>query len=324
MENHPCFRNFRGVHSGPRLYPWGTTPGFAETYRRGMGWQDQDSDGSSSEEDGEDTHKNWWRCGTCQGFWRSTGKIGWDENQFEEDRNREGGRLQKTCENCKGTLWKPEYVDPWNPRSPSPTGQLRIQKERWIFTGMDAPLWEEGPFRISMLQWEGEPAMSSGDEPQESEPPEYQTPTEDEMDMTQPRTPHPQSQDLVSTEAWRAFTQGEETPPDAYWSGPQEREGSPTVIDLRESTPVFLLPAPPVGPPPPAPQAPWEGPGPTSGALVPLPQQPPSPPRDLRPASHRPGFRPDATSDRATPIPDNGFIQYLGEYVQTLSGGLKV
>ena len=56
---------------------------------------------------------------------------------------------------------------------------------------------------------------------------------------------------------------------------------------------------------------------------MPLPQQPPSPLRDLQPATHRPGFRPNTISDRATPVPDNGFIQYLGEYVQTLSGGIE-
>ena len=107
---------------------------------------------------------------------------------------------------------------------------------------MDAPLWDGGHFRISMIRGEEEPTMSSGDEP---EPPGYQTPSEDNMDCIGPLTPQYQVYDPASQEAWRAFTQQEASPPDAYWdASPSDEEH--VEIDLRERE-VLYLPAPPRG-----------------------------------------------------------------------------
>ena len=118
-------------------------------------------------------------------FWRQTSKIGWDESKCEQQRNIDLGRLQKTCSECGGILWKATSPDYRDERTPSPTGQQKINRERWIFAGMDAPLWDGGHFRISMIRGEEEPTMSSGDEP---EPPGYQTPSEDRMDCIGPLT----------------------------------------------------------------------------------------------------------------------------------------
>ena len=235
-DNHPCFRNYLGIHGGPKLYPWGTTPGFAETFCKLMGEEPEKSDDDS---DTEECHKNWWRCKVCMGFWRQTGKIGWDESKCEQQRNIDLGRLQKTCSECGGILWKATSPDYRDERTPSPTGQQKINRERWIFAGMDAPLWDGGHFRISMIRGE-EPTMSSGDEP---EPPGYQTPSEDNMDCIGPLTPQYQVYDPASQEAWRAFTQQEASPPDAYWdASPSDEEH--VEIDLRERE-VLYLPAPP-------------------------------------------------------------------------------
>ena len=185
LENHPCFRNYQGVHTGPRFFPWGTTPGFAESYCKLMGGDEARSEGGDSE-DREEDHKKWWRCHKCQGFWRTTGRIGWEESKMEEKHNQDLERLQKTCTGCMGTLWKPHTSSQWEGRTPSPTGRQRIQRERWIFAGLDAPLWGAGEFRIGMIGTEEEPTMSSGEE---HPPPTYITPSEDEMDTTGPRTP---------------------------------------------------------------------------------------------------------------------------------------
>lgn len=217
LENHPCFRNYQGVHTGPRFFPWGTTPGFAETYCKLMGGDEARSEGGDSE-DREEDHKKWWRCHKCQGFWRTTGRIGWEESKMEEKHNQDLERLQKTCTGCMGTLWKPHTSSQWEGRTPSPTGRQRIQRERWIFAGLDAPLWGAGEFRIGMIGTEEEPTMSSGEE---HPPPTYITPSEDEMDTTGPRTPQIGGPpEHASQEAWRAFMRPEASPSDAYWGAP--------------------------------------------------------------------------------------------------------
>ena len=173
-------------------------------------------------------------------YWK--GIIGWEESKMEEKHNQDLERLQKTCTGCMGTLWKPHTSSQWEGRTPSPTGRQRIQRERWIFAGLDAPLWGAGEFRIGMIGTEEEPTMSSGEE---HPPPTYITPSEDEMDTTGPRTPQIGGPpEHASQEAWRAFMRPEASPSDAYWGAPPSllREATGE-FDLREG-PFLQLPPP--------------------------------------------------------------------------------
>ena len=82
----------------------------------------------------------WWQCEKCDGWWRTTGRVGWEESEFEAECNFENDRWVEICQKCRGHLWHPETRPFEEPHSP--TGTYTEYGHRWIFVGQtqDPPL----------------------------------------------------------------------------------------------------------------------------------------------------------------------------------------
>jgi hypothetical protein len=60
---------------------------------------------SEGDSDQEENHTGWWKCSTCGGYWRTTGRVGWEESEQEKENNVETSREAEICEDCEGHLW---------------------------------------------------------------------------------------------------------------------------------------------------------------------------------------------------------------------------
>ncbi len=74
---------------------------------------------SEGDTDSEEDHLDWWGCRVCEGCWRTTGRIGWEESREEGDRNREEDRNFILCSVCRGEWWEPRSLRDHS----SPTGE---------------------------------------------------------------------------------------------------------------------------------------------------------------------------------------------------------
>ena len=59
---------------------------------------------SEGDSDREEDHMGWWQCEKCDGWWRTTGRVGWEESEFEAECNFENDRWVEICQKCRGHL----------------------------------------------------------------------------------------------------------------------------------------------------------------------------------------------------------------------------
>ncbi len=88
---------------------------------------------SEGDSDKKENHTGWWRCPTCGGYWRTTGRIEWEESEQEKENNVEISRDAEICDNCEGQLWESDGRHTREMRSP--TVIYTEGGKRWVYVG---------------------------------------------------------------------------------------------------------------------------------------------------------------------------------------------
>jgi hypothetical protein len=68
-----------------------------------------------------------------RGYWRTTGREGWEESEQEMLNNLEISRGAEICENCEGHLWESDGRHTREMRSP--TGTFSEGGQLWVHVG---------------------------------------------------------------------------------------------------------------------------------------------------------------------------------------------